>query len=85
MRKFEYKVKDPNGLHARPAGLFVRCAQGCGSDVNVSKDGKPANAKRLFSVMGLGVCKGDVITVSCDGPDEASDISKLKSFCESNI
>lgn len=85
MRKFEYKIKDPNGLHARPAGLFVKCSQECGSDVNVSKGDKSANAKRLFSVMGLGVCKGDVITVSCEGPNEASDISTLKSFCEANI
>jgi len=85
MRKFQYTIKEPNGLHARPAGLFVRCSQECSSDVNVSKDGKSANAKRLFSVMGLGVCKGDVITVSCEGSSEASDISKLKSFCEANI
>lgn len=85
MRKFEYKIKDPNGLHARPAGLFVKCAQGCSSEVNVSKGGKSSNAKRLFSVMGLGVCKGDIICVSAEGPEEVSDISKLQCFCEKNI
>ncbi|HCR44166.1 MAG TPA: HPr family phosphocarrier protein [Ruminococcaceae bacterium] len=86
MHRFEHKIKDPNGLHARPAGLFVRCAQQCGSEVSVSKAGAgPVNAKHLFSVMGLGACGGDVITVTAEGPDEVSDAEKLRSFCEANI
>lgn len=85
MQKFEYKIKDPNGLHARPAGLLVKCAQLCSSDVSISKGGKSADSKRLFAVMGLGVSRNDVVTFSVKGDDEAADCAKLKGFCEENL
>jgi phosphotransferase system HPr (HPr) family protein len=85
MQKFEYKVKDPDGLHARPAGLLVKCAQACSSNVNISKGGKSADAKRLFAVMGLNVKQNDEVTFSVEGQDERTDSAKLKAFCETNI
>ena len=85
MKEFSYTVKDADGLHARPAGLMVQCAKSCTSDVTIRFNGKTADAKRIFAVMGLDVKRDNEITVVLEGPDESADCEKLKSFCEANI
>ncbi len=85
MKKFEYTVKDDLGLHARPAGLLVKCVSGYKSAVTLTKGGKSADAKRLFGVMGLAVKFGDVISVTIEGEDEDAAYSAIKAFCESNF
>ena len=40
MREFKYVITDPEGIHARPAGEFVKVAKECQSDVNITKDDK---------------------------------------------
>lgn len=85
MKRFEYTIQAPEGLHARPAGLLVRCAQECGSEVQILIGDKTANAKRLFAVMGLGVRQNDTVTVQVEGENEAAECEKLRAFCRENI
>lgn len=85
MKTFQYKVKDELGLHARPAGLLVKCAASCNSDIMINLGEKTANAKRLFAVMGLGVKQNDIITFTVTGASEESDCEKLEAFCEQNF
>ncbi len=71
MKSFEYTIRDEAGIHARPAGLLVKRADKFVSDIEVcNSDGKCADAKRLFSVMSLGIKKGETITVKISGEDE---------------
>ena len=65
MKEFKYTITDPQGIHARPAGLFVKAAAAFPCKVTISKDGKEADAKRILGVMSLGVKQGMEIT---DGP-----------------
>lgn len=85
MVTFEYQVTDPEGLHARPAGLLVKFAQGCSSSVSIQKGTRKADAKRLFSVMGLAVKQNDTVAFILDGESEQQDGAELKAFCEQNI
>lgn len=85
MQTFVYKIKDELGLHARPAGLLVKSATACTSEVTLQVNGKSANAKRLFAVMGLGAKQGDTLEFSVEGTSEAEDSAKLKEFCEQNF
>ena len=85
MKSFQYKVQAAEGLHARPAGLLVKCAQGCASDVTLSFQGKQANAKKLFAIMALGVKAGDTIELSANGASEVQDAKTLGDFCRENI
>ena len=73
MQKYTYTIHDAEGLHARPAGLFVKCAQECISKVTVEAKGKSADAKRLFAVMGLGAAQNDKLTITVEGPQESTD------------
>ena len=55
MKKFNFTIKDENGIHARPAGLLVKEANKFSSQIEISSNGKTADAKKIFALMSLGV------------------------------
>jgi len=55
------------------------------SDITIEKDGKKADAKRIFAVMGLGVKSGETITVNIEGEDENKAASSLQGFLQNNL
>lgn len=85
MREFRYVIKDEQGIHARPAGLFVKEAASCESKITISKDGKEVDAKRILGVMGLGVKKDQEIVLKAEGRDEDQAIEKLSKFLQENF
>lgn len=85
MKEFKYVITDPNGIHARPAGLFVKMAAGFKSKVTIGRDGKEVDAKRIFGVMSLGVKQGQEIAVAADGEDEDEAIAAIEKFLEENL
>jgi len=70
-----------NGLHARPAAIFVHAAMAVGVPVTVAKgDGRPVNAASPLGVLSLGARHGDEIVLASDaaGADAALDrLAKL--------
>ncbi len=85
MNTFDYTITDPNGLHARPAGILVKQAQTFDCEVSLSCHGKTANLKKLLAVMGLGVRHGDTVTVSAEGEGAEDCARALKLFFEENF
>ena len=85
MREFRYVIKDEQGIHARPAGLFVKEAASCESKITISKDGKEVDAKRILGVMGLGVKKDQESVLKAEGSDEDQAIEKLSKFLQENL
>ena len=80
MKEFKYVIKDEQGIHARPAGLFVKEAAAFPCKVTIEKDGK-----RIFAVMGLAVKCGQEITLKTDGENEEEAMNKLSAFLEENL
>jgi phosphocarrier protein HPr len=85
MKEFKYVVTDPEGIHARPAGLLVKQAAGYASDIKIAKGEKSADAKRIFGVMGLGVKSGEEVTMTVEGDDEDKAIIELEQFFNENL
>lgn len=85
MKKFDYTITDPVGIHARPAGLLVKEAGGFASKITIEKNGRSADAKKIFSIMSLGVKTGETISVSAEGDDEEQAIQSIESFLKSNL
>lgn len=85
MKSFTYKIRDEVGIHARPAGLLVNLAKSVGGKVTIEKDGKTADACKLFSVMGLGVKCGDTVKICVEGGDEEAAIERLSEFFSQNL
>ncbi|MEU4094965.1 HPr family phosphocarrier protein [Streptomyces sp. NPDC026673] len=71
------------GLHARPASIFVRAATAAGVPVTIAKaDGAPVNAASMLAVLSLGAAGGEEVVLASDteGADAALDgLAKLVS------
>lgn len=67
-------------MHARPAGMTVSIASKFKSDISIETENNTANAKGLFSLMGLGVKKGDKIKLIINGEDESDAETSLSEF-----
>lgn len=85
MEKINYVIQDELGIHARPAGMLAKEAGKFQSDIKVQKDDKIVDGKRIFGLMSLGVQKGDKVTVSAEGPDEADAILVIEEFLKRNL
>ncbi len=80
MQRREIIIRNPAGLHARPAATFVEVAGRFSSDILVGRqDGHygPANAKSIFSVLALGVSQGTAIYLEISGEDEVEAMKAL--------
>ena len=85
MKEFKYVITDPEGIHARPAGLLVKQAAGYKSDIKIGKGEKMADAKRIFGVMALGVKTVEEIVMTAEGEDEDTAITELEEFFKANL
>jgi Phosphotransferase System HPr (HPr) Family len=85
MKEFSYSIKDQLGIHARPAGLLVKKASAFQSNIIIKKDSKTGDAKKILSIMSLGVKCGDTITVEISGDDEAEALKVLEEFIKENM
>lgn len=81
MKEFTYRIEDPHGLHARPAGQLVTASKPFRSSVEVVYGEKTADAKRLLSLMTLGAIGGGVLRFRIIGEDEAEAARALEQFC----
>ncbi len=85
MQEFTYTIKDPEGIHARPAGLLVKEAAKYQSQVTLKAGSKSADLKRIFAVMALGVKTGTTVTITAAGEDEAAAAAALKANLQANL
>ena len=85
MKEFTYVITDKEGIHARPAGELVKLAKGYASSIFVVKDGKKADAKKVFGLMGLGAKQGMEITVQVEGDDEETAAAAVEAFMKENL
>ncbi|GHH37333.1 phosphocarrier protein [Streptomyces candidus] len=69
------------GLHARPASIFVRAVTATGVPVTIAKaGGNPVNAASMLALLGLGAQGGEevVLASEAEGADAALDrLAKL--------
>ncbi|MCH4158062.1 MAG: HPr family phosphocarrier protein [Acidaminococcaceae bacterium] len=85
MQEFTYTIKDPEGIHARPAGVLVKEATKFKSKLTLKAGAKSADLKRIFAVMTLGVKSGAAVTVTAEGEDEAAAIAALSANLKANL
>jgi phosphotransferase system HPr (HPr) family protein len=85
VKEHEYTITDPNGIHARPAGLFVKKMQEFKSAVSIHRDGESADGKKLIALMKLRLKCGQTFTVKAEGEDEEAAIEAAKAFLQENL
>lgn len=88
MRAVEIVMRNPSGLHARPATLFTETAAGFAAKVTVENltCGKgPVDAKSMLMLLTAGVSKDHRIRLVADGVDEDAAIDSLVGLVESGL
>lgn len=85
MKEFDYTIKEKLGIHARPASLLAKEAMRYESNITLGRNGDMADAKRLMSVMSLGVRYSEQVKFMIEGKDEDLAADKLRIFCEENL
>jgi phosphocarrier protein HPr len=73
-------VHHPEGLHARPAAVFVQTAATFRAAVQISNatNGRgPAPAKSILAVLTLGVSPGDQVLLRAEGDDAEQALQTL--------
>jgi phosphocarrier protein HPr len=78
-------VKNPSGLHLRPAGLLCKTAIEFQSKVNIHFGDTTANAKSVLGVLGACIKTGDEIEIFCEGEDEEEALTILVKAIESGL
>jgi len=76
-------IKNKQGLHARPAALFVQIANKFNSDITVSKGRHKVNGKSIMGIMMLEAGSGSKVTMVANGDDAEQAVKELESLLTS--
>ena len=85
MKTIAYKITDPRGIHARPAGQLVKLVSGFKSACQMGKEGALVDGKRLLAVMKLAMQQGDELILQFDGADEEEAAAAAEQFLKNNL
>ncbi|MDO5337394.1 MAG: HPr family phosphocarrier protein [Eubacteriales bacterium] len=85
MVKQRVTVKNPSGLHLRPADILCREAVKYKSLISFDFQGGTANAKSVLSVLGACVKCGDEIQIVCEGADEKEALQSIINIIQSGL
>lgn len=86
MVRQKVKIKNPSGLHVRPAGFLCETAAKFNSTITfVSAKGSASNAKSILSVLGAGIRCGDELEFICEGPDEKEALDRMVYAVENEL
>ena len=78
-------IKNPTGLHLRPAGILCKEAMKYKSLVTFKFRDNVSNAKSVLSVLGACVKSGDSIELICEGADEQEALHALVAAVDSGL
>lgn len=88
MYQREVIVRNPSGLHARPASEFVAKAKKFLSKIIIRRSGDEnfhGNAKSIIILLSMGVAQGEAVELVADGPDEQAAVDTLAALIESGF
>jgi len=76
-------VKNKQGLHARPAALFVQVANKFESRITIKHDNEEVNGKSIMGILTLGVEVNTPIVIEAEGLDANLAILELEKIISS--
>jgi phosphotransferase system HPr (HPr) family protein len=78
-------VTNPQGMHARPADLFVRTASRFDSRVEIVKDRERVDGKSILSILTLAVEENTPLVIEAVGHDAEAALDALTDLIEQNF
>ncbi len=71
-------IRNRQGLHARPAALFVQVANRFKATIRVRKGGQEVDGKSIMGLLTLAASRGATIEVTTRGSDAADALHALE-------
>ena len=71
-------IRNKQGLHARPAAIFVQIANKFNSTITIKKGKEAVNGKSIMGILMLGAEKGSIIKLEVQGEDAHLAIVELE-------
>lgn len=81
----EVVVRNPSGLHARPAAMLASAARAFKSDLRLQRGEAVANAKSLTSIMALEIALDDRVRILASGGDAQQALETLVPLIEAGL
>jgi phosphocarrier protein len=78
-------VTNPQGLHARPADLFVKLASRYQATIEVIKDGERVDGKSILAILTLAAVQGTQLRLEATGPDAEAALQALTELIVRNF
>ena len=82
--KKKIQIRNPQGLHARPASIFVKIANKFESEVTVRKDDESVSGKSIMGLLTLAANQGSTIEIEVSGPDAEQAMKEFEAFLMSD-
>jgi phosphocarrier protein len=81
----EVVIQNQNGLHARPAALFVKTANRFRAEISVEKEGERINGKSIMGLMMLAAAKGSQLRIIGEGDEAFAAVTALEELITSGF
>ncbi len=78
-------INNRNGLHARPAALFVKTANRFQAEIWIEKEGERVNGKSIMGLMMLAASKDSVLRLIAEGEDAEEIVVALEQLVQSRF
>jgi len=79
------KVINPQGMHMRPAQMFVAEMAKYNSNVSIVFGGKTVNAKSIMHLMAACIKQGSEIEIRCEGEQEEEALKAAVALVEAGL
>ena len=83
--EFTYTVKDPLGIHARPAGELAGLIKKYDCRFVIEANGHTAENGSVMQLLALGAAPGSVLKCRAEGPDAEKAADEVKEFLERKL
>ncbi|MFA6562813.1 MAG: HPr family phosphocarrier protein [Verrucomicrobiia bacterium] len=81
----EVEVINKQGIHARPAAMFVKTAAKYESEVGIEKEGEIVNGKSIIGLLMLAAGQGTKLTLTAEGRDAEKALAELSKLFENKF
>ena len=78
----EFVVKNPTGLHARPASQLAKLCKDIPDDIRLICEKGTINPKNVIGILTAGLKNGSVIKIEVEGASEQESGAKIMEFLE---
>lgn len=77
MKVINYEVKNPLGIHARPAAILAQACTNFKAAVTIECNGETASGNNVLQILALHAAKGSTLKIAIDGEDADACADKI--------